>query len=285
MLTPTTGTVPETLRPDAAPPGLDTPDAPAGDRPAAVEPSTESLASEARRVARGEGPAAADGAALRDAIRASEAADGALATEARVRDGSLVGADGSALLGDLGSEERARVADQYVADLRERAAGPGPAPSAAAERLGYETELVREHLGPHYVDPDAALDRLHSLDAEGRAALTGGDASVLGERRPDAPEPDLQTDALVAHRDVYDRHPDEASWVEAARDQARATPLLNEIDPEPERPTRSFGIERGGPNDPSGDLEPPGGGAVAMPGLQESMEHRVIAHAMSPHQI
>ena len=238
MLTPTAGTVPETLRPDAA---TLRPDAPDGDRPSAEEPSTESLAAEARRVAQGHGPAGAD--------------------------------------------EQAHLTDPHVADLRERAAGPGPAPNVAAERLGYETGLIREHLGAHYADPDAALDRLHALDADGRAALAGGDGSVLGERRPDTPEPGLQTDALVAHRDVYDRHPDEASWVEATRDQERAASLLNEIDPEPERPTRSFGVERGGPNDPAGDLEPPGRDAVAMPGLQESMEHRVVAHAMSPHQI
>lgn len=278
------GTVPETRTADADPTRSSDASPANGDRPEADGPSAEEIVRDAQRTVR-EGEGVVDPAALDEAIRASEAADGARVTEARIRDGSLLAADGTAPLDALGADARATAAADYVDDLRERAAGAGEPLGDTADRLASQTDLVRSHLGEFYADPDAALGRLEGLDDAGRQSLADGDSSVLGPLRPDADPGGLHADALVAHRDVVSQFPDEAALVGDAREQARAEALLTEIGPEARGTPDPGRLSRGGPGDPAGDLEPPTGRDVQMPGLEESMEHRVIAHAMSPHQI
>lgn len=176
---------------------------------------------------------------------------------------------------------------EELAQMARDAAPHGGMPTDAltTARLQGQTNTVVEHLGAYYADPNAAHDKLHALSPKEREALLAGDASVLGELRDDAPTSGLRTDALVAHHDVYEQNPEAAARVTESRNALLAAEHEGAVSPQTDRPERASGMERGGPDDPAGDLEPPGGKNTQMPGLTESMEHRVIAHAMSPHQI
>ncbi len=280
----TSGTLPETRPLDPADdrPGPTDGPSPTGADPSA--PSAEDIVGEARRVAQGEGGASVTDPGFREAVRASEASDGAQATVDRIRDGSLLSPDGTALMGAAGPDDRARVADEYLSDLRARAAAVAGALGADGERLAYQTDLVRGHLGEFYQDPDAALDRLHALDGDQRAALSAGDASVLGDLRDDAAPGGPRTDALSAHRDVHDLHPDQAAMVREAREQARAETLLDDLGPDDGRPEQNAPDRGQNPDSPAGPTSP-GNASVTPKGLGDSMEQSVITRAMSLHEI
>ena len=175
--------------------------------------------------------------------------------------------------------------EDLVREARRTAQGEGLAPAGelgvTAGRLAYQEDLVYGHLGTFYKDPDRAFDRLHAIDGSARTALAGGDPSVLGELRDDAPPGGPQTAALAAHREVHDLFPDEAALVRESREQARTEAIHSDPDPVDRGPDRTSSL--GGPNDPAGDLER--SGQAGLSPLGDSMEHRVIAHAMSPHQI
>ena len=216
------------LRPDAAS------DGPGGEAPGADGRDVGQVVREAREAAgRPETPDS-----YREAVAASEAEVGAVATRNRIAYGELTGADGQPLLSGLSREEREGLAQEYVADLRERAAAPDVALTETGEKLARQTAAVRDHLGTVYEDPDAALARLEGLDKQGRADFAAGRID-LGERRADAPDAELNTDGLLAHLDVRDRWPDEAGAVDAARDQDRTRELAREVDPE-NQPRRSL---------------------------------------------
>ena len=210
--------------------------------------------------------------AYREAVAASEAEVGGAATRDRITSGELAGADGGPLLDGLSRSERGGLADAYVADLQNRAAGPDVALDATGKELARQTEAVHSHLGTVYQDPDAALARLEGLDAQGRMDFAAGRAD-LGERRPDAPGPD--TNALLAHVDVRDNFPEASQAVDGAREQDRTRALASEVEPQGVDPTDAQRQEANPARKSIGDEL----------SLANRMEHQLAYQAAGPQQI
>lgn len=166
----------------------------------------------------------------REAVAASEAEVGAAATRDRIASGELTGADGQPVLYGFSPAERSGLAESYVSDVQQQAAAADVPLTETAGRLEQQTDRVHDHLATVYQDPDAALSALESLDAQGREDFGAG-RTDLGERRADAPDAGPNTDALLAHLDVRDRHPSESAALDAARDQERVRELAAELDP------------------------------------------------------
>lgn len=260
------------------------------------DPVSTAVLEDAQRAVR-EGTPVLDEELVRDAVRASERMDGAAVTEARIRDGSLVGGDGQPILTGASESARADAAAQYVSGLREQAGAAGGPLGKTESQFVDQYDLMRGHLGTHYADPESALERLRDLDDEGVSRLVSGDTRVLGEPSPEAPTDGPNVDALLAHRDVTALYPEAADRAEAARDHERARELVRDFDDargERQDPdAANVGQERGGdlevpggnpgvPGGPDPVAEPTGGKATDP---AEMLNQRVMAYSLSPHQI
>lgn len=229
-----TGTVPETLPRDAGA-GLDRPDAiepeteRVSDRPEADADSTETVLRDQREASGGGVPTTPD--EIREAIAASEAEVGAAATSERIRSGELLAADGSSLLEGLSQGQRAEMAQQYEADIRERADGPDVELTSEMRNLkNLEEKGIQPILAKNFADPEAAMDRLKSLNETEIEALANGDASVLGDLRERASLDENESRSLSAFADDWDQNPEAAALIERAWDQEHARDMRDDLD-------------------------------------------------------